>query len=77
MRLREVSWLFYVLRLAQQSGIAQSSIFALCNWKSVQIIQTLEKICEGLDVNLAQVLQVMMFYQKKTHREIPICRIEY
>ena len=41
-------------RLAQKSGIAQSSISTLLNWKSVPTIQTLEKICEGLDMTLAQ-----------------------
>ena len=41
-------------RLAQKSGIAQSSISTLLNRKSVPTIQTLEKICEGLDMTLAQ-----------------------
>lgn len=41
-------------RLAQKSGIAQSSISTLLNRKSVPTIQTLEKICEGLDITLAQ-----------------------
>ena len=41
-------------RLAQESGIAQSSISTLLNRKSVPTIQTLEKICEGLDITLAQ-----------------------
>ena len=41
-------------RLAQKSGIAQSSISTLLNRKSVPTIQTLEKICEGLDMKLAQ-----------------------
>ena len=41
-------------RLSQESGIAQSSISTLLNRKSVPTIQTLEKICEGLDITLAQ-----------------------
>lgn len=41
-------------RLAQESGIAQSSISTLLNRKSVPTIQTLEKICEGLGITLAQ-----------------------
>ena len=41
-------------RLAQKSGIAQSSISTLLNRKSVPTIQTVEKICEGLDMTLAQ-----------------------
>ena len=41
-------------RLAQKSGIAQSSISTLLNRKSVPTIQTLEKICEGFDITLAQ-----------------------
>ena len=41
-------------RLAQESGIAQSSISTLLNRKSIPTIQTLEKICEGLDITLAQ-----------------------
>ena len=41
-------------RMAQKSGIAQSSISTLLNRKSVPTIQTLEKICEGLDMTLAQ-----------------------
>ena len=36
-------------RLAQKSGIAQSSISTLLNRKSVPTIQTLEKICDGLE----------------------------
>lgn len=41
-------------RLAQKSGIAQSSISTLLNRKSVPTIQTLERLCEGLDMTLAQ-----------------------
>ena len=41
-------------RLAQKSGIEQSSISTLLNRKSVPTIQTLEKICDGLDITLAQ-----------------------
>ncbi len=41
-------------RLAQKSGIAQSSISTLLNRKSVPTIQTLEKICEGFDITLSQ-----------------------
>lgn len=41
-------------RLAQKSGIAQSSISTLLNRKSVLTIQTLEKICEGFDTTPAQ-----------------------
>lgn len=41
-------------RLAQKSGIAQSSISTLLNRKSVPTIQTLEKICDGLGITLAQ-----------------------
>lgn len=45
-------------RLAQKSGIAQSSISTLLNRKSVPTIQTLEKICNGLDMTLAQFFTV-------------------
>lgn len=41
-------------RLAQLSGIAQSSISTLLNRRSVPTIQTLEKICEGLGMTLSQ-----------------------
>lgn len=41
-------------RLAQKAGIAQSSLSTLLNRKSVPTIQTLEKICNGLDITLAQ-----------------------
>lgn len=41
-------------RLAQKSGISQSSISTLLNMQSVPTIQTLEKICKGLDMTLAQ-----------------------
>lgn len=41
-------------KLAQKSGIAQSSISTLLNRKSVPTIQTLEKLCEGFDMTLAQ-----------------------
>lgn len=41
-------------RLAQKSGIAQSSLSTLLNRQSVPTIQTLEKICKGLDMTLAQ-----------------------
>lgn len=41
-------------RLAQKSGIAQSSISTLLNRKSVPTIQTLEKLCEGFGITLAQ-----------------------
>ena len=41
-------------RLAQRAGIAQSSISTLLNRKSMPTIQTLEKICIGLDITLAQ-----------------------
>ena len=41
-------------RLAQKSGISQSSISTLLNRQSVPTIQTLEKICKGLDMTLAQ-----------------------
>lgn len=41
-------------RLAQKSGIAQSSLSTLLNRKSVPSIPTLEKICNGLDITLAQ-----------------------
>ena len=40
-------------RLAQKSGIAQSSISTLLNWKSVPTIQTLEKICDGFGITLS------------------------
>ena len=39
-------------RLAQKSGIAQSSISTLLNRKSVPTIQTLEKICDGFGITL-------------------------
>ena len=45
-------------RLAQRSGIAQSSLSTLLNRKSVPTFQTLEKICEGFDISLAQFLDV-------------------
>ncbi|MBO5158040.1 MAG: helix-turn-helix transcriptional regulator [Lachnospiraceae bacterium] len=41
-------------RLAQKAGIAQSSLSTLLNRKSMPTIQTLEKICVGLDITLAQ-----------------------
>lgn len=41
-------------RLAQRSGISQSSISTLLNRQSIPTIQTLEKICKGLDMTLAQ-----------------------
>lgn len=41
-------------RLAQLSGIPQSSISTLVNRKSVPTIPTLEKICEGFGITLAQ-----------------------
>lgn len=41
-------------RLSQKTGLAQSSISNLLNRKSVPTIPTLEKICEGLGVTLAQ-----------------------
>ena len=41
-------------RLAQKSGIAQSSISTLLNRKSVPTIQTLEKICDGLDISIVE-----------------------
>lgn len=41
-------------RLAQKSGIAQSSISTLLNRQSVPTIATLEKICKGLDMTHAQ-----------------------
>lgn len=41
-------------RLAQKSGIAQSSISTLLNRKSIPTIQTLEKICDGFGITLSQ-----------------------
>lgn len=41
-------------RLSQKTGLAQSSISNLLNRKSVPTIPTLEKLCEGLGVTLAQ-----------------------
>ncbi|MCD8356424.1 MAG: helix-turn-helix domain-containing protein [Clostridia bacterium] len=41
-------------RLAQRAGIAQSSLSTLLNRKSIPSIQTLERICDGLDITLAQ-----------------------
>lgn len=41
-------------RLAQKAGIAQSSLSTLLNRKSIPTIQTLEKICSGFDITLAQ-----------------------
>lgn len=41
-------------RLAQKSGIAQSSISTLLNRKSVPTIQTIDKICDGFGITLAQ-----------------------
>lgn len=41
-------------RLAQKSGVSQSSISTLLNRQSVPTIPTLEKICNGLGVTLSQ-----------------------
>ena len=41
-------------RLSQKAGIPQSSISTLMNRKSVPTIQTLEKICDGMGITLAQ-----------------------
>lgn len=41
-------------RLAKKSGISQSSISTLLNRKSIPTIQTLEKLCAGFDITLAQ-----------------------
>ena len=41
-------------RLAKKSGISQSSISTLLNRKSYPTIQTLEKLCKGFDITLAQ-----------------------
>lgn len=41
-------------RLSQKSGISQSSISTLMNRKSMPTIQTLEKICGGIGITLAQ-----------------------
>ena len=41
-------------RLAQRSGLSQSYISTLLNRHTIPSIQTLEKICNGLDITLAQ-----------------------
>ena len=41
-------------RMAQRSGLSQSSISNLLNRRNVPSIQTLEKICTGLGMTLAQ-----------------------
>ncbi len=41
-------------RMAQNSGLSQSSISNLLNRRNVPSIQTLEKICNGLGMTLAQ-----------------------
>lgn len=41
-------------RLAQKSGLAQSSISTLLNRKSVPTIQTIDKLCDGFGITLAQ-----------------------
>ena len=41
-------------RLAQRSGLSQSYITTLLNRKSIPSIQSLEKICYGLDMTLAE-----------------------
>lgn len=41
-------------RLALSSGIAQSSVSSMMNGKSTPSIFSLEKICRGLDITLAQ-----------------------
>lgn len=41
-------------RMAQRAGLSQSSISNLLNRRNVPSIQTLEKICNGLGMTLAQ-----------------------
>ena len=41
-------------RLAQKAGLAQSSISTLLNRKSVPTIQTIDKLCDGFGITLAQ-----------------------
>lgn len=41
-------------RLAQRSGLSQSYISTLFNRPTTPSIQTLQKICDGLDITLAQ-----------------------
>ena len=41
-------------RLAQKSGLAQSSISTLLNRKSVPTIQTIDKLWDGFGITLAQ-----------------------
>jgi len=41
-------------RLSQKAGISQSSISTLLNRKSIPSIPTLEKICTGFGMTLAQ-----------------------
>lgn len=41
-------------RLSQKAGISQSSLSTLMNRKSVPTIPTLERICEGMGITLAQ-----------------------
>ena len=41
-------------RLAQRAGLAQSSISTLLNRKSVPSIQTIDKLCDGFGITLAQ-----------------------
>lgn len=54
-------------RLAQESAYAQSSISTLLNRKSVPTIQTLEKICEGLDITLALRKRTSHLYGNRDH----------
>lgn len=49
-------------RLAQRSGISQSSISNLLNRRNIPSIQTLDKLCQGLDITLAQ------FFAMEGHR---------
>ncbi len=41
-------------RLALKSGIAQSSVSSMLNGKSTPSVYSLEKLCKGLDMTLAQ-----------------------
>ncbi|MCD8120701.1 MAG: helix-turn-helix transcriptional regulator [Clostridiales bacterium] len=50
--LKQRGWTRY--QLAQRSGIAQSSVTTLLNRKNVPTFQTLNKICDGFGITMAQ-----------------------
>lgn len=56
-------------RLAKKSGIHQSSLSTLMNRKSTPNIFTLDKICKGLDVTIAQFFTPSEEYPDLTDEE--------